>query len=229
MNTLDYESIWVDDKGMPGLQVTMKNREQILALMEEFVRTRKLKLNSERLIVELLTFIVNEQGKPEADEGCHDDLVMSLAIACYGLKDLVSSTPHPWNWNCLSSHPNITWENVKEDLASDNPHEWDDLSENPNITWEIVQEDLASPNPHDWNWWKLSRNSNITWEIVKEDLSSNHPHTWIWCELSSNPSITLENIREDLASDTPHKWRWDHLSGNTFGWKQQPLIKPALR
>lgn len=90
---LDYDVIWCDEKGLPGLQINMTNREQILALMEEFVRTRKLKINSERLVIELLTFVVNDQGKAEADEGCHDDLVMSLAIACYGLKNILMSTP----------------------------------------------------------------------------------------------------------------------------------------
>ena len=71
----------------------MTNREQVLALMEEYIRTRRLKLNSERLILELLTFVVNDQGKAEADEGCHDDLVMSLGLAGHGLKDLLATTP----------------------------------------------------------------------------------------------------------------------------------------
>ena len=32
---------------------------------------------------EMLVFIRNEKGRPEAQEGCHDDLVMALAIAYY--------------------------------------------------------------------------------------------------------------------------------------------------
>ena len=30
-----------------------------------------------------IKFIRNEKGRPEAQEGCHDDLVMALAIAYY--------------------------------------------------------------------------------------------------------------------------------------------------
>ena len=32
---------------------------------------------------ELLPTVRNEKGRPEAQEGCHDDLVMALAIAYY--------------------------------------------------------------------------------------------------------------------------------------------------
>ena len=31
----------------------------------------------------MLVFVRNEKGRPEAQEGCHDDLVMALAIAYY--------------------------------------------------------------------------------------------------------------------------------------------------
>ena len=61
--------------------------------MEELIRTRRLKLNSKRTTLELLTFIVNDVGKAEADEGCYDDLVMSLAIGCFVLQDMLSTTP----------------------------------------------------------------------------------------------------------------------------------------
>ena len=93
LNRMEYENIWVDDKGKQGFLVAMQNREIILALMEEFVRTRVFKINSERTARELLTFIVNEQGKAEADEGCHDDLVMSLALAAFALRQLLETTP----------------------------------------------------------------------------------------------------------------------------------------
>ena len=90
---LGYDYIWADDKGTLGFQTNTTSRDVALAVMEEFVRTRKVKLPSRRIIEELLTFIINDQGKFEADEGCHDDMVMALAIACVGLKDLVSGSP----------------------------------------------------------------------------------------------------------------------------------------
>jgi len=90
---LEYDNIHMDDKGVFGVQVTTKNREEILADMEELLRTNSVKINSERTVDELLTFIVNDVGKAEAEEGYYDDLVMSLSIAAYGIKELIGNTP----------------------------------------------------------------------------------------------------------------------------------------
>lgn len=38
-------------------------------------------LNDKTTIRELMTYVVTEEGKMEAEPGCHDDCVMSLAIA----------------------------------------------------------------------------------------------------------------------------------------------------
>tara|TARA_R110002020_G_scaffold22920_11_gene76885 strand:- start:596 stop:2188 length:1593 start_codon:yes stop_codon:yes gene_type:complete len=89
----EYENLWLDEKGQIGFQMTATNKEHLLALMEEFIRTRRIKLNSERTTNELLTFVVKDSGKAEADEGCHDDLVISLALATFALKELVNTTP----------------------------------------------------------------------------------------------------------------------------------------
>ena len=32
---------------------------------------------------ELLTFVKNEKGRPEAQQGCHDDLVMGLVVFAF--------------------------------------------------------------------------------------------------------------------------------------------------
>lgn len=80
---LEYENMWFDARGDIGEQVTQKNRETMLAEMEEAIRMERVKLNSKRVVSELNTFIVKESGKAEADRGKHDDLVMSLAMAIY--------------------------------------------------------------------------------------------------------------------------------------------------
>jgi hypothetical protein len=50
--------------------------------MDEMIRQRAIKINSPRLVRELEKFIwVN--GRPEAQKGYNDDLVLSLAIACW--------------------------------------------------------------------------------------------------------------------------------------------------
>lgn len=90
---LEYENLWLDERNEIGLQVTAKNREVILAEMEEAIRTNIIKINSQRLIDELFTFIVTDHGKVQADRGKHDDLIMSLAAGIHAFRSIIESTP----------------------------------------------------------------------------------------------------------------------------------------
>ena len=49
----------------------------------EALRGHAGELHDEKTIQELLTFTKNADGRAEAEQGAHDDLVMSLAIAWY--------------------------------------------------------------------------------------------------------------------------------------------------
>tara|TARA_Y100001933_G_C18479053_1_gene347494 strand:+ start:84 stop:452 length:369 start_codon:yes stop_codon:yes gene_type:complete len=60
----------------------MKTRPLIIAKLEEFIRNDLITITSNRLFNELKTFVWNN-GKPEAMRGYNDDLVMSMAIACW--------------------------------------------------------------------------------------------------------------------------------------------------
>ena len=71
-----------DTSAVPGFSTNVKMRPLAIAKMEEFLRNKLIKINSERLINELETFVWSN-GKAEAIKGCNDDLVMSLAIACW--------------------------------------------------------------------------------------------------------------------------------------------------
>ena len=65
-----------------GFTTSMKTRPLIIAKLEEFVRNELLIINSDRLLNEIKTFIWMN-GRPEAQKGYNDDLIMSLAIACW--------------------------------------------------------------------------------------------------------------------------------------------------
>ncbi len=82
---LEYENLWMDDKSQFGIQITQKSKEVILAEMEEYLRASNFKINSKRTSEELLTFILTENGKITADDGYHDDLVMSLALCAHAM------------------------------------------------------------------------------------------------------------------------------------------------
>ena len=71
-----------DPNAVPGFSTNVKMRPLAIAKLEEFLRTNIVKINSERLINELRTFVWNG-GKAEAIKGKTDDLVMSCAIACW--------------------------------------------------------------------------------------------------------------------------------------------------
>ena len=49
--------------------------------LAEFVRDFHVGINDKTTIQELLTYIIEENGSTNAQQGCHDDCVMSLAIA----------------------------------------------------------------------------------------------------------------------------------------------------
>jgi len=71
-----------NDRAIMGFTTSTKTRPLIVAKLEEYVRNKLIKLNSARLFHELKTFIWYN-GKPQAMRSYNDDLVMSLAIACW--------------------------------------------------------------------------------------------------------------------------------------------------
>jgi hypothetical protein len=92
-NNYEYENLWADEKGDFGFLVTAKNRETILAELEEAIRTNLIKINSARTANELTTFIITENGKVEAEKNHHDDLIMSMALAVHVYKQILDTTP----------------------------------------------------------------------------------------------------------------------------------------
>jgi hypothetical protein len=88
-NIYEYENLWREDgDDRIGYLTTAKNKEFILAKMEEFIRKHVIKINSKRTVDELLTFIIDDNNKIKADRGKHDDLIMSLALATFALHTL---------------------------------------------------------------------------------------------------------------------------------------------
>jgi hypothetical protein len=67
---------------VPGFTTSSKTRPLIIAKLEEYIRNKLLTVNSNRFLNELKTFVWNN-GKPEAMRGYNDDLILSMAIACW--------------------------------------------------------------------------------------------------------------------------------------------------
>lgn len=64
-----------------GWSTNGKTKPMMIDKLAEFVREFYIGISSKLTIQELLTYIIEDNGKTNAQEGCHDDCVTSLAIA----------------------------------------------------------------------------------------------------------------------------------------------------
>lgn len=72
-----------------GFKTTAITRPVIIAELVRIVRESVYLINDKLTLEEMLTFVRNEKGRPEAQQGAHDDLVMGLAIAYYSRSQVV--------------------------------------------------------------------------------------------------------------------------------------------
>jgi hypothetical protein len=88
--TLNYANIYftvregqIDEKDTTniGFKTTVETKPMVIDRLRAAVRDGDIKLYDTETLREMQTFIVTESGKMEAEEGCHDDCVMALAIA----------------------------------------------------------------------------------------------------------------------------------------------------
>lgn len=77
------DSIAEDTQEKFGFKTTSLTRPLIIADLVELVREHTELFNDVTTLEEMLTFIRNEKGRPEAKQGAHDDCVMAMAITYY--------------------------------------------------------------------------------------------------------------------------------------------------
>lgn len=82
----EYENLFFTKKDNgkfskePGFRTTTRTRTQILETFKHFVDNKRLIIRDKKTINELYSFIIKD-NKYQADDGSHDDLVMSMALA----------------------------------------------------------------------------------------------------------------------------------------------------
>ena len=88
----DYPNLYIREKADTyvnrynksfGFKTTPVTRPLILGQLQEIVLEEIDNINDIDTLREMLTFIKNKVGRPEAEVGFHDDLVMALAIVYY--------------------------------------------------------------------------------------------------------------------------------------------------
>ena len=96
-----------------GFKTTSTTRPVILADLVQVVRDNPELVNDADTLDEMLTFVRNTKGRPEAQQGSHDDLIIGLAIAHYIRSqqkynvavDKPAEQQHPFNFNKKPRHP----------------------------------------------------------------------------------------------------------------------------
>lgn len=90
LERLGYPQLYVEEKmdtyqnklvKRYGFRTDMRTRPEIIDYLKQIVRDNPELLQDRDTLKEMLEFVYNDQGRPEAQEGSHDDLVMALAIA----------------------------------------------------------------------------------------------------------------------------------------------------
>lgn len=66
-----------------GYLTTSATRPTALGMLRTVVREHPERIKDMDTLLEMTTFVKNEQGRPEAAKGAHDDCVMARAINCY--------------------------------------------------------------------------------------------------------------------------------------------------
>jgi len=66
-----------------GFHTNETTRPIILNQLASFINTGEGELNDDRTLLDCQTFVINERGFPEAQDGCHDDSVIALGIAIH--------------------------------------------------------------------------------------------------------------------------------------------------
>ena len=69
-------------KMVPGFTMSMRTRPLTIAKLDAYIKEESMRIQSRRTLDELRTFVW-KNGRPEAQSGYNDDLIMSLATACY--------------------------------------------------------------------------------------------------------------------------------------------------
>tara|TARA_B110000285_G_scaffold50652_1_gene57581 strand:- start:5754 stop:7328 length:1575 start_codon:yes stop_codon:yes gene_type:complete len=83
METVEsYMSKYERDKLVPGFTMSVRTRPLVIAKMIEYVREKSVTIQSKRLVGEMRVFVW-KNGKPQAQTGYNDDLIISCATALY--------------------------------------------------------------------------------------------------------------------------------------------------
>lgn len=80
-----YPNLYMGADSKPGFVTTQTTRPLILDNLAELLRNNMLVLYSRTWLDQALSFIYNDQGRPQAQAGKKDDSILATAVACFVL------------------------------------------------------------------------------------------------------------------------------------------------
>lgn len=120
----EYPNLYVRDKEDDytgkivktyGFRTDRITRPLILAELQRIFEEEIEKITDIDILKEALTFIKNEKGRAEAQEGCHDDLIMGTAITYYIASQQATSIIYPNSEKEITSIYQFQDDNYLED------------------------------------------------------------------------------------------------------------------
>ena len=101
-----------------GFKTTQVTRPVIISGLVQIVRDAPELVSDRATLNEMLTFVRNQKGRPEAQQGAHDDLIMGLAIAHYARTQQTMHVQIPTTTQKVKWHSSV-WEDYNKASEED--------------------------------------------------------------------------------------------------------------
>jgi hypothetical protein len=76
-----------------GFETTEVTRPQMISALDMAIREFSVLIRDANTLLECQKFVINARGRPEGQQGCHDDEVFALALAVIGLRTMPRVRP----------------------------------------------------------------------------------------------------------------------------------------
>ena len=143
---IDQYRAETQSNAIAGFTTSSKTRPLIVAKFEEFIRNKLLTIYSSRFLAEFDTFVWYH-GKPEAQRGYNDDLIMACAIGCWVRDTAIIENQRAVEYNKVFIESMIKSNSVmdthisgmhKSPALEANDKYFDNIKETNNITKEYL-------------------------------------------------------------------------------------------
>lgn len=82
-----------ETKEQLGWYTTEQSKKLIIDNLAKLIRERQIGIKSKKFVQELMTYVIDDDGKTNAQEGSHDDIVMSSAIVLFVMDVYITELP----------------------------------------------------------------------------------------------------------------------------------------